>query len=570
MIKELWQLGKQKRWTIYLQTFMEWLPSLFFPLFLWGVLIYVETGQISLLNGVVSVTVVGTLLMYHVFFSDKVSYSWAYEAKKELKFNYLDVTLNATQDPAYMASEMAFIQRDIKGIEKVDVFYQTFFPEVLKSIWSLFLLSVLLLLWSPLSILIVVSPFVLISGTIYWLRKNGSKINRRYIAQFMRLGDRFLDDLSGVNTLIMYQAEKKFAEKFAKDTEMFRKKTMELLAHQQKSLIIIDFFLFLTIGCFTFIQYRLWNIGEVSLVFVLVSIGMCIQFLLSTRKMGYFIHLVQSNKAALTHVFEVIKSDKNQETSERDFENVGKITNIQLNEVSFAYPNQESILSHVSFTFSSGKLWGIVGENGSGKSTLLKLIKRDNVPTEGRIIVNKAEELAQLSSKTIYSKIAYLGSEAFLFSGTIEENLMLGTEESLDWKKQLQKYGLCDFIDTLQHKEKTEVGENGRFLSPGQKQQIALARMVLADKEVYLLDEVTSNIDDENAQTIIHAMKELSKKKIVLFVTHRFQEMKHADHIHFIHQKKKISQGTHTELVHNNSEYNKLVTKQERMEGSIQ
>ena len=180
----------------------------------------------------------------------------------------------------------------------------------------------------------------------------------------------------------------------------------------------------------------------------------------------------------------------------------------------------------------------------------------EQISRNGKIYMNDKlvtdENIGQLQQS-----IGYLDSNAYLFQGTIEENLCFGTT-SPDWQSILENYQLCQFVKSLPLGFQTQVGENGRLLSPGQRQQIAFARLVLADKEVYIFDEVTSNIDASNSQQILQAMKQLSRKKIVLVITHNWIDIQQMDQVLFLDEHN-LEVSTHSKLFDTDKNYRKLV-----------
>lgn len=551
MITKLLSQGKKERKWTFIQGLFEWLPNLIMCFLLYSGLVLIFEQRLVKGLLITTILIIFLELAYLLFWKSKTVNRWSYQAKKEIKEAYLKQIFYSEE-----TNLSQVLQNDLKGLERLDVFYQVFFPACIKFVIGY---SGLLIydIWFKSSLFIYpLIALLFISGLMKIQSKRGDQTNKRHLESFKTLGKRFLDDLSGMNTLIMYQVDEKYQQDFEQESEFYRKKTMEVLFYQLQSLFILNAILYLMLVIGVFSTYFQWQNGTISMALAISISIYFMRFMMSGKEIGYFFHIVKSSKPALTSIYRVI--NQKVETKKYIFNETltTPIQSLMVKEVNFDYSDKRTILNKVSFKLHVGKLYGLTGENGSGKSTLAKILMGEQISRNGKIYMNDKlvtdENIGQLQQS-----IGYLGSNAYLFQGTIEENLCFGTT-SPDWQSILENYQLCQFVKSLPLGFQTQVGENGRLLSPGQRQQIAFARLVLADKEVYIFDEVTSNIDASNSQQILQAMKQLSRKKIVLVITHNWIDIQQMDQVLFLDEHN-LEVSTHSKLFDTDKNYRKLV-----------
>ena len=212
--------------------------------------------------------------------------------------------------------------------------------------------------------------------------------------------------------------------------------------------------------------------------------------------------------------------------------------------------NNVRILSGINLTIKTGQLIGICGATGCGKSTLVNLILQLYKPSKGTILYNNIAH-DQLNDRNIRDHIAFVGQDTFLFDGTIKENICYGSTNitDVDLQDVLREVKLLKWINSLSHQLNTEIGERGVKLSGGQKQRIALARALLKNASVLVLDEATSAIDNESEKDIIEVIYRLAKNKIIIVIAHRLSTIVHADQIYLLADGKISEQGSHEQLI---------------------
>lgn len=239
---------------------------------------------------------------------------------------------------------------------------------------------------------------------------------------------------------------------------------------------------------------------------------------------------------------------------------VDMIQRLEIQNVSFRFPGRKRILENISLSASQNEMIFIIGESGCGKSTLCKIIEKSYQPESGNITVNYNHDLVDISIRNWRNHIGIIPQEIFIFNGSVLDNLYLGIhEKEIDLQKILticSNYGFDKYISQLPQGYMTIVGEEGINLSGGQKQLIALIRLLLKDPEVMILDEPTFAMDRDMEQFTFNLLQSLKKHKIILFVSHRFHILKkYADRIYLI-EKGEISHfGTHEEMLQSNNLY---------------
>ena len=245
--------------------------------------------------------------------------------------------------------------------------------------------------------------------------------------------------------------------------------------------------------------------------------------------------------------------------------------NISFRDVSFSYKDGQDVLTEFNLDVKAGETIALVGETGSGKSTIVNLACRFYEPTDGQILIDGVD-YRKRSQLWLQSGLGYVLQTPHLFSGTIEENIRYGrldaTREQIEEAAQL--VNAHEFITGLENGYDTEAGEGGNRLSTGQKQLISMARAILADPRIFVLDEATSSVDTETEQIIQQAVQKLLNGRTSFIIAHRLSTIRSADRIIVIHKGRLIEEGSHSQLLRQKGYYHRLYTNQFMEESEAQ
>ena len=273
---------------------------------------------------------------------------------------------------------------------------------------------------------------------------------------------------------------------------------------------------------------------------------------------------VYQGTTALERIFAVVDKKNKIQNDEKLPKIQTKNSKINFNSVSFKYlKSNEDAVKDINFSAEGGKITALVGPSGAGKSTIANLIPRFYQPQMGEIEID-GQNIKNVSLKSLRNKIAIVSQDTILFDDTIENNVKfanpIATDE--DVKNACKLAAAEEFILKLPENYKTLIGENGVRLSGGEKQRLSIARAILKNSPIILLDEATSSLDTESEEKVQNAIFNLTKNKTTIVIAHRLSTIKKADHIIVLEKGNIIEQGNHEDLLKNSIVYKKLYEKQ--------
>jgi len=272
---------------------------------------------------------------------------------------------------------------------------------------------------------------------------------------------------------------------------------------------------------------------------------------------------IQEGIAAARRIYEII-DQKNEIINDENAPSL-KLTNatLEFKNISFVYPDGTQALKNLSAKIEGGKKVGLVGISGSGKTTFLNLIPRFFNLEHGQILVD-GQNINNINLNSLRKEISLVSQEVILFDDTIKSNILYGNSSASDDEVVAAcKFAAAqDFIEKLPHKYQTIVGENGIKLSGGQKQRLSIARAILKNSSIILLDEATSSLDSESETVIQKAIENLTKNKTTIIIAHRLSTIMNCDKILVFDNGQIVTEGNHEFLVNNSSVYKNLYEKQ--------
>ncbi|PIW31377.1 MAG: hypothetical protein COW28_07380, partial [bacterium (Candidatus Ratteibacteria) CG15_BIG_FIL_POST_REV_8_21_14_020_41_12] len=263
---------------------------------------------------------------------------------------------------------------------------------------------------------------------------------------------------------------------------------------------------------------------------------------------------IQAGASALPRIFEILE-EKNEVVEKAMAKELPGLKEIEFSRLSFGYQKKE-ILKDINLKLKAGEAIGIVGSSGVGKTTLINLLLRFYDPTDGAILIN-GEDIKNFKLKSLREKIGLVTQEPILFNDTIRNNIAYGKPEAIEEeiKKAAKIANIHTFIETLEKGYETIIGERGARLSGGEKQRIAIARAILKNPPILVLDEATSNLDSESEKLVQEALSRIMKERTSLVIAHRLSTIRNVDLIIVLKDGRIEEQGTHQELINKKGLY---------------
>lgn len=460
------------------------------------------------------------------------------------------------------------VQISTEGVEQLEIYFGRYVPQFFYSLLAPVTLFIIVSFMSIKVALVLLLCVPLIPVSIIAVQKFAKKMLNKYWGVYTGLGDSFLENLQGLTTLKIYQADERYAKKMDEEAEKFRKVTMRVLIMQLNSISIMDLIAYGGAALGIILSILEYRSGQISFAQCLFIMLIAADFFLPLRLLGSFFHIAMNGNAAANKIFALLDTpvDKNNSKGNESKRDKDLQTDINFEQVSFGYEEGQTVIDEVSFTIPKNSFTALVGTSGCGKSTIASLIMNDNRPGKGHISMWNCD-INDLPEEFIHQRITRIRHDSYLFKGTVEDNLRMGREEATE-EEMLLALEQVDLLDTIMEKGglSMEIAEKASNLSGGQKQRMALARAILHDSEIYIFDEATSNIDVESENKIMEVIHMLSKTKMVILISHRLANVVKADQILVMKDGKLIETGTHEDLIRNQKYYYNLYTSQKELE----
>ena len=481
--------------------------------------------------------------------------------KKDLRQKIYDKIIKLGVRTTDNMSMAGLTQLSMEGVEQLDLYYSAYIPQFFYAMIApiiLFIVTVRIN-WAVALVLLACVP--LIPMSIIAVSRYAKKIFAKYWGKYTSMGDSFLDSVQGLKELKIFQADAAQNIKMNETSEEFRKITMKVLVMQLASTTIMDMVAYGGAGLGIALTIHAVVNGNLSAYAALFLILVAVDFFLPLRAFGSAFHIAMNGASAGNKILSLLTQPDpvwGSETLDG--------TEITVKDVTFSYDGKRDVLKHASMNFGSTGMYAIVGESGSGKSTVVNLLLGAYHPQQGSILVGN-KRLETLSRDVYYSHISVVSYNTYIFNETIRQNFELAKANVTDEEiyNALKKVNLYDFIIDNGGLDKV-ITEDAANISGGQKQRLALAINLVANKDIYIFDEATSNIDIESEAIIMNNIKELSKEKSVIVISHRLANVIAADTIYYIEDGEVKEHGSHEELMNMHEGYAKLYTTQKNLE----
>ena len=376
----------------------------------------------------------------------------------------------------------------------------------------------------------------------------------KYWSQYTALGDTFLENLQGLTTTKIYQSDAYKHQQMNESSEQFRKITMKVFTMQLNSITIMDIIAYGGAALGMIMATISLKNGSISLFIALFIILVAADFFLPMRLLGSYFHIAMNGMAASDKMLRLLDIPINSCNDSCDISD-SKIT---INDLSFGYDDSRKVLKHISLSINPHEFIGIIGESGCGKSTLANLLSGKLTGYQGSLTFGDVE-VNKANPKSLNEMILYIGNNAMLFKGSVRDNLLMANAAANDetLNNALKQVNLYNFLQTEKGLD-TQVNERGSNFSGGQRQRLALARALLANRLIYIFDEATSNIDSESEADILSVVEQLTQTKTVIFISHRLANVKDANQIYVMDKGSIVQRGTFSQLSNTDGPFKKL------------
>ena len=520
-----------------------------------------EESRSGAVLGFILKTVVGLVVYYAAttgdnYFSHKISKQVRNTLRKEIYNKVEKLSLNYTE----AVNTGSLLVMNSSSIVNIEFYFNKFVPQMFA---TLFIVLSSFVIYGKIHILLFIAMLLLyplIPVSIMIIIKKSKKANKKNFSDFLSLSEVFYDRLSGFTTAKIYGKEDNVASDVDTRSAKYRKSTMALLRHQLNSINVMDAITYISIFVLSIIA--IFAVKDQKLiVFVIVASLECFKPL---RALGGLFHISMKGNVELDNIYKLLDHPEQEKDESIEVE-AGK--NIVLNNVSFSY-GEETTLENINMLFKPGTKTALVGESGSGKSTIIKLILGLNSNYSGSIKYDNFN-IDSIPTREMAKITTLITNDSYLVKGTVREHLSVRkniTEEEM--YNALEKVNLKDFVEEHGGLD-YELAIGAANLSGGQKQRLLAAKAILKDSYLYILDEAVSNIDDYSKEIVLNAFDSIKEGKIIIVISHDLETVTNADNIYVLKDKKIIEEGTHDELIEENSLYRKLFTDQQQLKSKF-
>lgn len=494
--------------------------------------------------------------------SSKMSYLSSRAVKKKLRALIYEKLLRLGASYREQVNTSEAVQVAVEGVDQLETYFGAYLPQFFYAMLAPLTLFIALSTVSLVSAVVLLVCVPLIPAAIVAVQRWAKKLLSKYWGQYTALGDTFLENLQGLTTLKIYQADGFKQQEMNEQAENFRKITMKVLTMQLNSITIMDLIAYGGAALGVILAATQLAAGKIGLDGCLLIILLSADFFIPMRLLGSYFHIAMNGMAASDKIFRLLDLPESPPGGKQFPDGCG----VECSHLRFSYNQEREILHGIDLSFPVGSFTAIVGESGCGKSTVAGILMGRNRGYSGSVSIGGAE-LGDIDEASLMRSVTYVSHQSYLFKGTVRYNLLMGRPDASDaelWNV-LERVKLAAFLRGEAGLD-TQLNERASNLSGGQRQRLALARALLHDSPVYIFDEATSNIDVESENDIMREIHTLARTKTVILVSHRLANVTGADRVYVMERGSVAGHGTHGELLAGCPVYARLWTAQAELE----
>ena len=525
----------------------------------------VDGKKTSLINwvvvGLIGVYFLRNFLNYQrIMFNNRLEQNVVFDMRSNVykALNQLSINFFENRSTGQLMSR---VNDDVNYVERIFI---DGVEQVVTAILTLTGITIILfyLHWKLALVALLPIPLLIWGASIY--TKKAHSLYHKVRESAAKMNSRLQDSISGIREIFAFNRQSHEISLFEKKSREYcnsNLKVMSLWAIYSPAMMFLG-----SLGTALILLYGtelIYN-NEITIGSLVAFIGYLALFYTPINQLHSVNHMLQHALASSERIFEIIDRQPDvKEIPNAFLPTTNMRGEIEFQEVTFAYTQNKPVIKNLSLNISSGNKIALVGHTGSGKSTLIKLLLRFYDTDLGKITIDN-HNIKELKISYLREQIGLVSQDPYLFNGTVAENILYGNVEANH--EQMRKAAIAahadDFVKGLPEEYDTRIGERGVKLSGGEKHRIAIARTLLKDPPILILDEATASVDTETELKIKEALSSLMARRTTILIAHRLSTLEGADRILVIKSGKLIESGTHDQMINNETEYAQLFRSQ--------